>query len=133
MPLSEHEQRQLEQIERALYAEDPKFADNVRRTDLKNHHLRRIRRAAIVLVVGLLILLAGVMANSSAFQVAIGGGGFLIMLAAGLVLGRAVQRLGSGEGSSRLSRRRTDRPRGDGGMFGRIEERWKRRWEDRDR
>ena len=30
MPLSEHEQRQLEQIERALYAEDPKFAQAVR-------------------------------------------------------------------------------------------------------
>ncbi|MEW2633449.1 DUF3040 domain-containing protein, partial [Streptomyces sp. NPDC048389] len=26
MPLSEHEQRMLEQMERALYAEDPKFA-----------------------------------------------------------------------------------------------------------
>ncbi|HZF87360.1 DUF3040 domain-containing protein, partial [Streptomyces sp.] len=25
MPLSEHEQRMLEQMERALYAEDPKF------------------------------------------------------------------------------------------------------------
>ncbi|RZL78658.1 MAG: DUF3040 domain-containing protein, partial [Rhodococcus sp. (in: high G+C Gram-positive bacteria)] len=26
MPLSEHEQRMLDQIESALYAEDPKFA-----------------------------------------------------------------------------------------------------------
>ncbi|HEX2308083.1 MAG TPA: DUF3040 domain-containing protein, partial [Jatrophihabitantaceae bacterium] len=26
MPLSEHEQRLLEQIEQGLYAEDPKFA-----------------------------------------------------------------------------------------------------------
>lgn len=30
MPLSEHEQRMLDQIESALYAEDPKFASNVR-------------------------------------------------------------------------------------------------------
>ena len=30
VPLSEHEQRMLEQIENALYAEDPKFASNVR-------------------------------------------------------------------------------------------------------
>ena len=30
MALSEHEQRLLEQIERALYAEDPKFASTVR-------------------------------------------------------------------------------------------------------
>ena len=30
MPLSEHEQRLLEQMERALYAEDPKFASSLR-------------------------------------------------------------------------------------------------------
>ncbi len=30
MPLSEHEQRMLDQIESALYAEDPKFASSVR-------------------------------------------------------------------------------------------------------
>ena len=30
MPLSEHEQRLLEQMERALYAEDPKFASALR-------------------------------------------------------------------------------------------------------
>jgi hypothetical protein len=31
MPLSDHEQRMLDQIESALYAEDPKFASSVRR------------------------------------------------------------------------------------------------------
>ncbi len=30
MPLSDHEQRMLDQIESALYAEDPKFASSVR-------------------------------------------------------------------------------------------------------
>ena len=39
MPLSDHEQRLLEQIERALYAEDPKFASTVRTTDLRYFHL----------------------------------------------------------------------------------------------
>ena len=29
MPLSDHEQRMLDQIESALYAEDPKFASSV--------------------------------------------------------------------------------------------------------
>ena len=33
VPLSEHEQRQLDQIEQALYAEDPKFAQAVRAQD----------------------------------------------------------------------------------------------------
>ena len=50
MPLSEHEQRLLDQIERALYAEDPKFASTVRSTDLRTHMRRRLRRAAAVFV-----------------------------------------------------------------------------------
>ena len=29
MPLSEHEQKMLEQMEQALYAEDPKFASQM--------------------------------------------------------------------------------------------------------
>jgi hypothetical protein len=33
VPLSEHEQRLLEQMERALYAEDPKFVSSLRGAD----------------------------------------------------------------------------------------------------
>ena len=58
MPLSEHEQRLLDQIERALYQEDPKFASTVRSTDLRTHMRRRLRRAGIVFVLGFLLLLA---------------------------------------------------------------------------
>ena len=32
MPLSEHEQRVLEQMEKALYAEDPRLATQLKRT-----------------------------------------------------------------------------------------------------
>ena len=42
MPLSEHEQRLLEQMERALYAEDPKLASTLRGADLRAHHRRRV-------------------------------------------------------------------------------------------
>src|ERR1700742_2505140 len=41
MPLSEHEQRLLDQIERALYAEDPKFASTVRGGPLRRTPPRR--------------------------------------------------------------------------------------------
>ena len=64
MPLSEHEQRLLEQIEQALYAEDPKFASIYQRNDLRSHQRRRIIRAAVVLVIGLGLLLAGVITRS---------------------------------------------------------------------
>ena len=46
MPLSEHEQRLLEQIERALYAEDPKFASTVRGGRLRKPTRRRRSKAS---------------------------------------------------------------------------------------
>ena len=75
MPLSDHEQRLLEQIERALYAEDPKFASTVSSTDLRTHARRRVRRAIVLLVLGMAALLAGVMTT----QVALGVAGFCLM------------------------------------------------------
>ena len=41
MPLSDHEQRMLDQIESALYAEDPKFASSVRGGSLRAPSTRR--------------------------------------------------------------------------------------------
>ena len=46
VPLSDHEQRMLEQIEKALYAEDPKFAHSVRARDPRVHYKRRMIQAA---------------------------------------------------------------------------------------
>jgi len=56
VPLSEHEQRVLEQIERSLYADDPKFAATVRAIDPRTRQRHRYARA----IVGALIGLAGV-------------------------------------------------------------------------
>jgi len=60
VPLSEHEQRLLEQIERALYAEDPKFASTVSSTNLRTHARRRIVWSVIGFLLGIGALLAGV-------------------------------------------------------------------------
>ena len=60
MPLSEHEQRLLEQIERALYAEDPKFASTVRGGRLRKPTRRRRLQGVAVFVVGLVLLVVGV-------------------------------------------------------------------------
>jgi amino acid transporter len=78
VPLSDHEQRLLEQIERALYAEDPKFASTVSSTNLRTHARRRIVRATIGFVLGIGALLAGVMIPWVWLAVA----GFLVMFAA---------------------------------------------------
>ena len=52
MPLSEHEQRQLEQIEQALYAEHPRFAKAVRSADPRVHYKRRVVYAAVGFAIG---------------------------------------------------------------------------------
>ncbi|KJK45505.1 membrane protein [Lentzea aerocolonigenes] len=60
MPLSEHEQRLLDQIERALYAEDPKFASTVRGAKLRRPSKRRRVQGIVLFVVGVAALVAGV-------------------------------------------------------------------------
>ena len=146
MPLSEHEQRLLDQIERALYAEDPKFASTVRSTDLRTHMRRRLRRAAYVLVIGFVLLLTGVVTN-----IVVGVAGFVVMLAALLLALSAWKRLGGSSGTTLRAvgngPGRTDRtaqrsckpakpakPAAAGGSLReRLEERWKRRWDERGR
>src|SRR3979490_261122 len=60
VPLSEHEQRLLDQIERALYAEDPKFASTVRGGRLRKPTRRRRLQGVAVFVVGLVMLVVGI-------------------------------------------------------------------------
>ena len=62
MPLSEHERRQLKQIEQALRADDPRFADAVTAADPWAHYKRRVIVAALGLVIGIGLLLVGVAA-----------------------------------------------------------------------
>ena len=57
MPLSEHEQRILEEIERRLAEDDPKLVEQVGRTDLYTHLARRIRLSAVAFLVGFVLLL----------------------------------------------------------------------------
>jgi predicted cobalt transporter CbtA len=83
VPLSEHEQRLLEQIEQALYAEDPKFAQSWRaRADIRRLQRTRVIRGAVVITVGLALLLAGVILQGSntVVGVILGVAGFLLML-----------------------------------------------------
>ncbi len=78
MPLSEHEQRVLEQIERALYADDPKFAATVRGIDPRTLHRRRYLRAALGAIVGVVLLPVGIAVQQLEVSVA----GFVLMLLA---------------------------------------------------
>ncbi len=76
MPLSEHEQRMLEQMERALYAEDPKFATALEGSGLRTYTRRRVYQAVAGFLVGIALLMAGMVAQ----QVWLSVVGFLVML-----------------------------------------------------
>ncbi|HWL38370.1 MAG TPA: DUF3040 domain-containing protein [Frankiaceae bacterium] len=130
MPLSEHEQRLLDQIERQLYAEDPKFASAVRSHDVKTHLTRRVKRFAALLALGLVALVAGAVLRN----VYVGVAGFLVMLAAGLVIARSLQRLSRGETLPKLKDKRKQKARGEKtSLRERAEERFRRRFDDPDR
>ena len=60
MPLSEHEQRMLDQIESALYAEDPKFACSVSGGPKRAPSARRRLQGVGLFLLGLAMLVAGV-------------------------------------------------------------------------
>jgi hypothetical protein len=128
MPLSEHEQRMLEQIEKALYAEDPKFAHSVRARDPRVHYRRRMILAAIGFLLGVGLLLAGVLLKYIPMSVA----GFLIMLTCAiwaLSSWRHMTGIGPRRGPAPPPKRRSrSQPTGQGFME-RLEERWRRRQE----
>ena len=129
MPLSEHEQRQLDQIERALYAEDPKFAQAVRARDPRVHYKRRVVEAAIGFLLGVGLLLAGVISKLTLIGVA----GFVVMLACSMWALTSYRHMaGITAGRGLAKERRPAKPGKAGkaaspGVMERLEERWRRR------
>src|SRR5436190_17814584 len=70
VPLSEHEQRQLEQIEQALYRQDPKFGRLVRASDPRVHYKRKLAQALVGVLAGAGLLAAGVVTHRVYFEAA---------------------------------------------------------------
>jgi hypothetical protein len=142
VPLSEEELRLLEQMERALVEEDPKFASTLRGTTLRSAARRRAIVAAVCFVLGVGVLMAG--AVSELYPVAIGG--FVIMLASATLCATAIRgqrNAGSeppapatGEGAHGFtlihgSGRKARASRQSSGSFmERLEERWRKRREN---
>ena len=134
MPLSEHERRQLEQIEAALRAGDPRFADAVRAADPRLHYRRRVIGAALGFLAGVGLLLAGVVVDVVLIAVA----GFVVMLACGMWGVTSYRRMtgsttgapdkdrGSGKKRHAARDRRAGKQAGSA-LMGRLEERWRRR------
>ncbi|NLE79075.1 MAG: DUF3040 domain-containing protein [Rhodococcus sp.] len=144
MPLSEHEQRMLDQIESALYAEDPKFASTVRGGRMRAASSRRRLQAIALFVLGLVLLVAGV-----ALPIKPGGFpvisliGFIVMFAAGVLMlwggaskkaeksgdERSDQPAAKGAGHGLGHPRQRGPKKGSGGFSARMEDRFRKRFE----
>jgi Protein of unknown function (DUF3040) len=137
VPLSEHEQRQLEQIEQGLRADDPRFADAIHAAGPRVRYKRRVIAAALGFVAGVGLLLAGVVIDNMLVAVA----GFVVMLACSLwavtsdrrMTGSTTGRVPAQARASGMKRRaakgrRAGKQTGSG-LLGRLEERWRHRQE----
>ncbi|GAB3265773.1 DUF3040 domain-containing protein [Nocardioides dilutus] len=145
MPLSEEELRLLEQMERALVEEDPKFASTLRGTSLRRSARRRAILAGAVFLAGVTILMTGAITQMPFIGIA----GFVVMLGSATVALTAIrgQQAASAPADPRTAMHpsrgfavidggRTSRPRrqrrtsaGHGSFMERMEERWRRRRE----
>jgi hypothetical protein len=123
VPLSEHEQRLLEQMERALYAEDPKFASALRGADLRTHFRRRAYQAMAGFVLGVALLMIGVIKPLIPVSIV----GFLVMLACAVLAVSNWRRMPTPGEISSMSGPTPKRHRQKTRMMDRLEERWRRR------
>lgn len=135
VPLSEHEQRLLEQIERALVDDDPKFASSVRSGDRRGTARRKLQLGILLFVVGMAALVGGAVIPSVplgaiGFLVAFGGLALTVLnyrSAAGAVEAGAAGPAGS-TAAGRAGRGRGGRARRQP-LKSRLEERFRRRYD----
>ena len=108
MPLNEHEQKILDEIERQLYQDDPKLAELVAKAVRSGRDRWKIRLAAVLFIIGGVVMFA-----SFTQSWAIAGAGFLIMVASAGWIALTAR---AGRGPSR----------GPGDMIERLQRRWRR-------
>ena len=123
VPLSEHEQRLLDQIEQALYAEDPKFASAVRSARSRSRTRRSILLCILGVILGLGLVLVGLLTNIIVLSVV----GFVLVVGACGWAGQSLrnQPNASSEGMPQLGR--TAR---QAGLRTRMEDRLRRRFDE---
>ncbi|SED78460.1 DUF3040 domain-containing protein [Jiangella alba] len=139
MPLSDHEQRLLEQMEQALLAEDPKFATAMRGADLRRRYRRRAVFAGLVFVVGVVLLMTGAVTQ----VIPLGVAGFVVMLGSAFYAVTSWRRVPPNDGTAATAtgevpdispgsprrQRRPKGPRNNGSFMDRMEQRWRNRRE----
>lgn len=120
MPLSEDEQRILEEIEARIKESDPALADHISESTLYRHAWRNIKWAVLGFVAGLVLLVF-----TFTRVLLLGVVGFLVMLACLLVIERNVRKMGRAGFDSITGSMRGGSLKG---MFDRFGDRWRERW-----
>src|SRR5690554_3578569 len=123
MPLSEHEQRLLEEMERSLYNNDADFVATVSPRGTRPNY-RRIALGALIALVGIIAIVTGIMIK----QPLVGMVGFIVILG-GALLALSSPQSGVAPSPSELGDPRTPsgKTRTGGGFMDRMNERWDRR------
>lgn len=123
MPLSDHEQRLLDQLEAQLHAEDPKFANALATDPARSYSTRRIVVGVLVLIVGIVVLLGGVALSQGAMAVGIVVGvfGFLLMGAGVFIAVSKPKFAAAAQSAPRSSTKQKS------GFMNNLEERWEER------
>jgi hypothetical protein len=136
VPLSEHEQRLLEQMERALYAEDPKFASSLRGKDARSSFRRTVLLASVGFALGVVLLMTGLVVQEIAVAIV----GFVAMLGSAYIALSGYRRVTSGarlgvvDGGAIRGPKSAGRPaRPQRKFMERMEERWNRRRDENGR
>ena len=89
MPLSEDEQRILQEIEQQFYEHDPDLARAVGSTTVYSHAGRNLKWAALGFVAGFALMIV-----SFASSLVLGFAGFLVMLICAFLFERNLRKLG---------------------------------------
>ena len=131
MPLPEDEQRQLQEIERALYKDDPKFARRIRAGGPRVRYKRTLLRVLLGVMIGAGLLAAGAVTHHAYLEAA----GLVIVLLSLVaavatrrrdLAGTRPARSAAGTTAATGTKRRPGQSR-RARMMERMEQRWRRR------
>lgn len=129
MALSEHEEALLQQMEEALYAEDPRFASRIKKTKSRSAQRGRIVIGVVAGIAGLALVIFSAMSS----LLWLGAIGFAVMVA-GIVYavtpGKGRLRAVSDDGTVKVAPKSRQRAARSGSFMDRLEERWDRRRRD---
>ena len=116
VPLSEHEQRILAELEESLVRHDPRFAERVRTETVYRHAGRHCKWSALGFLVGL-----GILVGFYSASVAAGLVGVALMFASAVVFERNLRRMGKAGWHDLTRRGRPADASGDDARSGGIE------------